>query len=176
MPALHRTRGLVMSKKTVATVKSAPAKKNAKKAPAFVIPTKAQGKGKGKQAPVVIASHANGADFSESRPGVLAFFVESLLAAHGKGGLTKKELLALAVAKFDDRTPEKLKSTIAMQLPSGFYIEKGYPLTIVNSERGRAFSLSASDKSAGDAWRLAKRTNPDAPKPAKHVVEGSDDE
>ncbi len=141
----------------------------------------AQAKAKAQESAVVIpkkgapiSSHANGADFSESRPGVLAFFVTQLLKAHGKGGLTKKGLLALACEEFPDRTPEKLKSTIAMQLPSGFYIEKGYALTITQGEQGRCFSLALADKQAGDTWRIAKRTNPNAIKPAKKIVEGGE--
>lgn len=121
-----------------------------------------KGKGKGKSAPVIL-THANGADFSPKRPGVIARIVSELLAHP----VTKSGLLATLCDAFPEREPAHLKSTLAMQVPSGLYIEKGYIVTRKESEGGTLYSLSRAAQSAGDGWRVAKKTDPTLARPEK---------
>lgn len=74
---------------------------------------------------VTLHMHANGAAFSDARPGCLAVLVARCIATTKDKPITKKELLAYMCEKFEDRDPVKMKSTVTGQLPSQLKGEKG---------------------------------------------------
>jgi len=104
-------------------------------------------------------AHANTAAFSESRPGVLAVIVGELERAHPHG-IAKAGIVAALVKAFPDRDEAKMKSTVAMQVPSGLRIERGYALTRRLADGAKLFSLAPAEKQAGDTWRATKRNDP----------------
>jgi hypothetical protein len=119
-----------------------------------------KGKGKGTKAPKgAPALHANGAEFSVERPGVLAIIVGALTSAHPRG-MTKGAIVDALCKAFPERDRAKMKNTVSMQVPSGIFIEKGYALHVTLRDGAKLFSLATADKSAGDAWRVTRRTDP----------------
>jgi hypothetical protein len=114
---------------------------------------------KGKQAPAKRGTHANGAEFSTERPGVLASIVALLRKAH-PAGVSKGAIVAALVREYPDRDEGKMKSTVAMQVPSGLRIERGYALTRTLRDGAKLFSLAPAEESKGDEWRTTKRNDP----------------
>lgn len=120
---------------------------------------------------VVKTAHANNAAFTNVRPGVLAFIENMLRRAESDNApVTKSAILAACVAQFQDREESKMKTTIAMQVPSGFKIEKGY--IIVSSSEGYRFDTALTNEyqktheKRGGRYVLkqAQTTAPEAPK------------
>lgn len=108
-------------------------------------------------APIVKKEHANGAAFTNQRPGVLAHIENLLRAASAEAPISKAEILASLVVAFADREEAKMKTTVAMQVPSGFKIEKGYIITKVEG-RGYYFDVEktreyqATHEKKGAKW------------------------
>jgi hypothetical protein len=78
------------------------------------------------KAPVVkIEAHANGAAFSDARPGVLASMLELLSKATREKPITKTQVLDALCAEYAERDRAKLKATVTGQLGGQWRSEKG---------------------------------------------------
>lgn len=120
-----------------------------KSKPAAVVVASKKSKG-GKFA---LLTHANGADFSETRPGVISTIVTLLCA----GPISKPALLATLVKRFPARGEDKMKATLAMQVPSGLHIEKGYVVVTQETDKGKLYSLDAKKLAGWDSARKIAR-------------------
>lgn len=89
-------------------------------------------------------THANGAVFTDKRPGVLAVLVIRLSDASEAEPVTKKQILATLVRAFPDRESAKMWATIQMQVPSGLKTEKKLILT--------SKEVSEGDKKTKGYW------------------------
>ncbi len=92
--------------------------------------------------------HANGAALTETRPGVLAHMERMLRDATAETPVQKSDILASLVVAFPDRDEAKMKTTLSMQVPSGFKIEKGY---IIAGDAKKGYYL---DTAATAAYQL----------------------
>jgi hypothetical protein len=107
-------------------------------------------------------THANGAGFSQTRPGCLAFMQEVLeRAGASKSPISKSELLAACVARFPEREEAKMKTTIAMQVPSGFMLEKGIIVHVVAGDDGKRYYINAKETRVAKDERKGYNANRD---------------
>jgi len=83
---------------------------------------------------IKIHKHANGAEFSESRPGCLAVLVARCLQATKEKPISKSMLTAYMCEKFADRDPAGIKRTCAGQLPCQLRGEKGIIMSEILDE------------------------------------------
>lgn len=99
------------------------AKENARQ---IVTPTKKRGKKADALLNVSLntQTHVGGVAFTTARPGVIAVMIEHLSKATSEHPVTKETILDDLVVRFPDRTREKMKSTLMMQVPSGLRTEK----------------------------------------------------
>lgn len=79
-------------------------------------------------------THHNGVTVSEKRPGVLAVMVRCLRAASEKHPVTKESVLDVLCNEFPDRDRNKMKATLAMQMPAGLRYEKKIVLASADVE------------------------------------------
>lgn len=123
----------------------------------------------------LITTHANGAAFSDKRPGVIATIVEMLSQASEKAPVEKSVILAKLVERFPDRPEANMKSTLMMQVPSGLKIEKR--IIVRSNEHGYWIDKKASEqlqaeyKAAKEAAKEAARVA--AEKAAKEAAKGN---
>lgn len=119
-------------------------------------------------APIKKVEHANGAAFTAQRPGVLAHIENLLRAATAEAPISKADILASLVVTFADRDEQKMKTTLNMQVPSGFRIEKG---AIISKVEGRGFYFDTvkteeyrkTHEKRGGAWRPKVVATTEAP-------------
>lgn len=101
-------------------------------------------------------THANGAALSNMRPGVLAHIERMLREATAQAPVDKKTILASLVVAFPDREESKMKTTVAMQVPSGFKIEKGYIIGTVAGgyyfDAEKTAEYQATHEKRGGKW------------------------
>lgn len=121
----------------------------------------------------VVKAHANGAHFSQSRPGVLGCMLDVLLAS-GEKGASKADIMAELQARFADRDVAQMTRTLNMQVPAGFFIEKGIVIEstrdtsgitryTINKEASEAYVGASRKCSAEIAAILAQRNHNGAP-------------
>jgi len=92
-----------------------------------------------------IAHHANTAQFSVKRPGVIATIIDVLRAASEQRPVTKEQVLDKLCKRFTERPREHMKATVSMQVKSGLRIEK--QLEVSENEKGFWLTQEAIDKS-----------------------------
>jgi hypothetical protein len=100
--------------------------------------------GKGKGATIKGITHANGAQFTQERPGVLAQMLAHLCSATESDPITKSELLDKLCEDFPERDRDMMKRTVAMQVPSGFMLEKGITVNVVATLAGKGYYVDAN--------------------------------
>ena len=83
---------------------------------------------------VTLHKHANGAQFSEARPGCLAMLVSRCLQATREKPISKSMLTAFMQEKYADRDPAGIKRTCAGQLPCQLRGEKGIIMSEIFDE------------------------------------------
>lgn len=114
-------------KKTTSKKKPDAKKTVAKKEPHYDVTEHVNAKGK-------VHEHANGAAFTDKRPGVIATIIELLKNATSKKPVTKDAMLKTLTKRFPDRGEDKMKATLSMQVPAGLRTEKG--LEVSKNENG----------------------------------------